>query len=140
MLSGATGQLYGNHYTWQFLCDQRDQAGNCVGGWKDHLDTSGAIEFKHMTDLFQSLPWYQLVPDSNHTLLTGGSGTYGDWDYATAPGRVRAGVAAPSHAPARCCLRGRDPGGAPGVARTRRLRADRTGRVTQPCGFGTGAL
>ena len=84
MLSGATGQLYGNHYTWQFLCDQRDQAGNCVGGWKDHLDTSGALEFKHMTDLFQSLPWYQLVPDSNHTLLTGGSGTYGDWDYATA--------------------------------------------------------
>jgi hypothetical protein len=84
MLSGATGQLYGNHYTWQFLCDQRDQAGNCVGGWKDHLDTTGAIEFKHMTDLFQSLPWYQLVPDSNHTLLTGGSGTYGDWDYATA--------------------------------------------------------
>jgi Protein of unknown function (DUF4038)/Concanavalin A-like lectin/glucanases superfamily/Putative collagen-binding domain of a collagenase len=84
MLSGATGQLYGNHYTWQFLCDQRDQAGNCVGGWKDHLDTTGAIEFKHMTDLFQSLPWYQLVPDSSHTLLIGGNGNYGDWDYATA--------------------------------------------------------
>jgi hypothetical protein len=84
MLSGATGQLYGNHYTWQFLCDQRDQAGNCVGGWKDHLDTTGAVEFKHMTDLFQSLPWYQLVPDQTHSLLTAGYGTYGDWDYATA--------------------------------------------------------
>ncbi len=30
MLSGATGQLYGNHYTWQFLPD-----------WKSHLDTPG---------------------------------------------------------------------------------------------------
>jgi Protein of unknown function (DUF4038)/Concanavalin A-like lectin/glucanases superfamily/Putative collagen-binding domain of a collagenase/Fibronectin type III domain len=85
MLSGATGQLYGNHYTWQFLCDQRDDpSGNCVGGWKEHLDTTGAEEFKHLTDLFQSLPWYQLVPDQTHSLLTGGYGTYGDWDYATA--------------------------------------------------------
>jgi hypothetical protein len=84
MLSGATGQLYGNRYTWQFLCDQRDQAGNCVGGWKDHLDTTGALEFRHLTDLFQALPWYQLVPDQSHSLLTAGYGTYGDWDYATA--------------------------------------------------------
>jgi hypothetical protein len=84
MLSGAAGQLYGNHYTWQFLCDQRDAAGNCIGGWKDHLDTTGAIELEHLTDLFQALPWYQLVPDQTHSLLTAGYGTYGDWDYATA--------------------------------------------------------
>ena len=84
LLSGATGQLYGNHDTWQFLCDQRDQAGNCVGGWKDHLDTTGTREFNYAADLFQSLPWYQLVPDQSHSLLTGGYGSYGDWDYATA--------------------------------------------------------
>ena len=54
LLSGATGQLYGNHYTWQFLCPQRDDAGNCVGGWKDQLDTPGADQMAYVKTLFES--------------------------------------------------------------------------------------
>jgi Protein of unknown function (DUF4038)/Putative collagen-binding domain of a collagenase len=80
MLSGATGQLYGNHYTWGF----QDSA------WKDHVDTPGAAQVRVMAGFFSSLPWYDLVPDQGHTLLTSGSGLaqstgrVWDSDFATA--------------------------------------------------------
>ena len=84
LLSGATGQLYGNHYTWQFICPQRDAAGNCVGGWKDQLDTPGATQMAYLDALFESRPWYALVPDQAHTIVTDGFGTFGVDDYVTA--------------------------------------------------------
>jgi hypothetical protein len=79
ILSGASGQLYGNHYTWQFLSD-----------WKDHLDTPGSEQIGYLVKLFAGRPWWQLVPDQKHKLLTSGYGTFksnGDVqsnDYATA--------------------------------------------------------
>ena len=41
-LSGAAGQLYGNKYTWPFL-----------DGWKEKLDTPGAVQMKHVQALFE---------------------------------------------------------------------------------------
>jgi hypothetical protein len=76
--SGSAGQLYGNHYTWQFI--QR---------WKEHLDTTGSREFGYMTRLLRSLPWYRLVPDTSHQVLTDGYGSFesggdsGSSDYVT---------------------------------------------------------
>ena len=84
LLSGATGQLYGNHYTWQFICPQRDDTGNCVGGWKDQLNTPGQQQMAYVNSLFESRPWYDLVPDQTHTVVTDGLGTYGTADYVTA--------------------------------------------------------
>ena len=78
-LSGATGQLYGNHYTWQF-----------VDHWQHNLDTTGAIEFGYMKEFFASRAWYNLAPDQDHTLVTAGYGTFaargslGSNDYVTA--------------------------------------------------------
>jgi Protein of unknown function (DUF4038)/Putative collagen-binding domain of a collagenase len=72
-LSGATGQLYGNRYTWQF-----------IDGWKDQLDTPGAVQMSHVTTLFEPRAWYDLVPDQNHTVVTSGFGTFGSGDYVTA--------------------------------------------------------
>jgi Protein of unknown function (DUF4038)/Putative collagen-binding domain of a collagenase len=71
-LSGATGQLYGNYYTWQF-----------VDGWKDHLDTPGAVQMAYVTALFEPRAWYDLVPDQDHTIVTSGFGTFGSDDYVT---------------------------------------------------------
>ena len=77
MLSGAAGQLYGNHYTWQF-----------TNGWRSHLDTPGSFQMGYMKALFQSRAWYSLVPDVK--VVTGGLGTYSSTgtvsanDYATA--------------------------------------------------------
>src|SRR5688572_29933135 len=45
-LSGATGQLYGVKYTWQF-----------IEGGKDQLDTPGARQMEHVTALFEPRTW-----------------------------------------------------------------------------------
>lgn len=79
LLSGAAGQLYGNRYTWPF-----------VSGWQNNLDTPGSAQMGHVKFLFASRPWYNLVPDQTHTVVTAGYGTYadsgalGDSDYLTA--------------------------------------------------------
>ena len=61
MLSGATGQVYGSHYTCRL-----DE------GWQANLDTPGAIELGYMKDLFISRKWYDLIPDQSHTIVTAG--------------------------------------------------------------------
>ena len=73
ILSGATGQLYGNHYTWQF-----------IDGWKNQLDTPGAIQMAYVKALFEPRAWYDLVPDQVHAVVTSGFGTFGSVDYVTA--------------------------------------------------------
>jgi hypothetical protein len=80
MLSGGTGQFYGNKYTWSF-----------ADGWQKNLDTPGVAQLKIWREFFETLPWWQLVPDQEHTTLTAGMGSAGDFkthvsksDYATA--------------------------------------------------------
>jgi len=79
LLSGAAGQGYGNGFTVRFL-----------SGWQTNLDTTGAKQLQYVTALFASRAWYNLVPDTNHTILTSGYGTYATSgavsanDYATA--------------------------------------------------------
>jgi len=66
MLSGGKGQFYGNRYTWSF-----------DPGWESNLDTEGVAQFMIWREFFDSLPWWDLVPDQNHTVVTGGLGNYG---------------------------------------------------------------
>jgi hypothetical protein len=66
MTSGATGQLYGSHYTWN-------------AAWKDevaHLDSPGAIQFGYVRALFEQLRWWTLVPDQRHSFVTSGYGAF----------------------------------------------------------------
>ena len=65
LLSGASGQLYGNKYTWQFIDD-----------WKDHLDTTGVTELQYVTKLLADRPWFKLIPDQRHKLVTAGFGSF----------------------------------------------------------------
>jgi hypothetical protein len=69
LLSGGAGEFYGNLYTWTFK-----------RGWQSHLDTQGAAELKIWKELFSSLPWYDLVPDQEHSVVVDGLGTRGDLD------------------------------------------------------------
>jgi hypothetical protein len=64
MTSGAAGQLYGSQY-W-----------GLKAGWQTGIDSVGASELKIMADFFQSQPWFSLVPDQSHSLVTAGYGTY----------------------------------------------------------------
>ncbi|HXQ81963.1 MAG TPA: DUF4038 domain-containing protein [Opitutaceae bacterium] len=65
MLSGATGQLYGNHYIWRFL-----------PGWRSHLDSPGVVQLGYMESLFGARKWYDLVPDQTHAFVTAGYGSF----------------------------------------------------------------
>ncbi len=79
MLSGATGQFYGNKYTWQFS-----------SGWPSYVDTIGSRQMTFVTNLFSHRRWFDLVPDTRHRLVVSGYGTYSssgdvnDNDYVTA--------------------------------------------------------
>src|SRR2546425_2101222 len=73
LLSGASGQVYGNRYTWQF-----------AQGWRDQLDTPGAVQMAYLMALFAPRRWYDLVPDQAHTLVTARLGTFDTPDYVTA--------------------------------------------------------
>ena len=67
MTSGATGLLYGSHYTWN------------DPSWTDerkHLDTTGVQQLEYMADLFKNVAWYNLVPDQTNTFVTAGYGTF----------------------------------------------------------------
>ena len=93
VLSGATGQFYGNHYTWQF-----------IDGWKDHLDTPGSVQIGYLVKLLAGRPWFQLVPDQAHMIVTSGYGKFsptgnvGSSNYVTTAG-TRNGTLAISYLP-----------------------------------------
>lgn len=72
-LSGTTGQMYGNKYTWPF-----------IEGWKEKLDTPGAAQMAYVKALFEPRRWYDLVPDQDHALVTEGWGKFGQYSYASA--------------------------------------------------------
>jgi hypothetical protein len=79
MTSGACGQMYGNGYTWPFK-----------SGWQGNLDTPGATQIGYLKQFFEARQWYRLVPDTNHTVVISGYGTFSstghvaDNDYLTA--------------------------------------------------------
>jgi hypothetical protein len=65
MTSGATGQLYGNRYTYTF-----------PSGWESHLTDPGAGEVQHVVNLFSGINWWTFSPDTTHQVVTSGYGTY----------------------------------------------------------------
>ncbi len=67
MLSGGTGQFYGNRYTWSL-----------THGWESYIDTLAVSQLTIWKDFFSSLPWQDLVPDQQHKVVTAGFGTFGD--------------------------------------------------------------
>jgi uncharacterized protein DUF4038/collagenase-like protein with putative collagen-binding domain len=75
MTSGATGQLYGNHYTWTLSGPLGDS------NWVNFLDSPGTLELPYLTSLFSSVPWWKLVPDTAHTVVTSGYGSPNPTNY-----------------------------------------------------------
>jgi len=75
MTSGATGQLYGSHYTWNAASWTEELA---------NLNSTGATEIGYMKALFTALPWYNLVPDQTNSFLKAGFGTYAAQGFVSA--------------------------------------------------------
>jgi hypothetical protein len=80
MLCGAMGHIFGNCPIWHFgsakdWCEITD--------WKAQLDYPGSVSMDYIQKLFRSRPWYLLIPDFDHKIMTDGYGQWGSPDYAT---------------------------------------------------------
>jgi hypothetical protein len=81
ILSGACGGIYGNGYVWPFGLTGGSNIsvtggeGGKAGSWKDNLTTAGVKNLQIWKAFFESLPWYDLVPDQTHVIGVAGYGT-----------------------------------------------------------------
>lgn len=64
-LAGSCGYVYGSGYVWPM-----------IDGWKDNLNTTGVSQLSYCKALLDFRPWYSLVPDQSHELVTAGYGTF----------------------------------------------------------------
>ena len=64
MLCGGAGQAYGSDL-WNF-----------PENWRDIMNYPGAWQLGHFIKLFETIPWWTLVPDVKHHAVVGG---YGEW-------------------------------------------------------------
>src|SRR5215510_7048783 len=68
LTAGAlAGHMYGSYWI-----DRFDPA------WQQHLSSQSVTELGYFKNFFTGIAFHTLVPDQNHTLLTGGYGTYND--------------------------------------------------------------
>jgi hypothetical protein len=73
VLSGACGQFLGNNPMWLFN-----------PGWQAALESIGSKDMVHLKEFFSAHPWYNLVPDQRHSVVTAGLGEFNGMDYLTA--------------------------------------------------------
>ncbi|MDA4129827.1 MAG: glycoside hydrolase family 140 protein [Thaumarchaeota archaeon] len=78
ILSGGFGHVFGNYAIWPF----GQQFGNktmwppAPGIWQEELNKLGSMSMYHWGNLFRSRPWYDLIPDQKHEVITGGLGEF----------------------------------------------------------------
>jgi hypothetical protein len=74
LLTGATGQFFGNNPIWLF-----------DPGWREAMDGQGSRSMAVLKRLFDARPWYSLVPDLDHSMVNDGQeDTGGDESLAAA--------------------------------------------------------
>jgi hypothetical protein len=73
VLCGEFGHVMGNLPIWSFS-----------PGWQAAMDLPGSEAMRHWGQLFRSLRWYDLVPDSEHRIVTAGIGEFWGNDYLSA--------------------------------------------------------
>jgi hypothetical protein len=78
-LSGASGYIYGMHFTaTAFMVSGGAPVSgynNTIPLWKSNLNSPGVIALGEFINLFNTIQWWNLVPDQNHTVGTAGYGT-----------------------------------------------------------------
>ena len=81
LLCGACGQIFGNNPIWHF-----DAPGlfDVAMSWQEALGLVGSVDMAHLKSLFDTLRWWELVPDTSGALLTGGRGKGNDRAVAAA--------------------------------------------------------
>jgi hypothetical protein len=78
LLSGASGHHFGSDRIWGFGFPV-PPAGR-RWDWRAGLESQGSREMVHVKRLFEGRRWYDLVPDQDHSVVTGGYGSFGKDD------------------------------------------------------------
>ena len=73
VLCGEFGHVMGNYPIWSF-----------GPGWQAAMESPGSTALMCWGRLFRSRPWYDLVPDQDHKVVTAGLGEFWGLDYVTA--------------------------------------------------------
>ncbi len=73
ILCGGCGQFMGNNPIWLYN-----------SSWQEAMDAQGSRDMVHVKALFASRPWYGLVPDQKHEVITAGLGEFRGLDYLAA--------------------------------------------------------
>lgn len=81
LLSGATGNVYGNNPVWYF--GSKTGLNYNTTPWQDALDSPGAQDMSHLVRLVDGIPWSTLIPDTSGAFLVSGAGASG-WTHALA--------------------------------------------------------
>jgi len=63
MTSGGAGHEFGNEHVNHF-----------DSSWQSNLDTTATLQVKYLTNLFNQIQWWTLVPEQNHQVVTAGYG------------------------------------------------------------------
>jgi hypothetical protein len=70
VFSGDAGQFYGNDEEWEYQ-----------SGWQTQLVSTAATTIPNLGKLMNARPWYNFVPDINHTVVISGYGTSSTFDW-----------------------------------------------------------
>ncbi len=75
MLTGACGQFFGNNPMWHFDGPTLFPHTNT---WQQALDSVGTRDIARLGKFFSEIPWHELVPDTQNTLIRSGAGEGAD--------------------------------------------------------------
>jgi hypothetical protein len=73
ILCGGCGHVFGNRPIWFF-----------GEGWQDALNFQGSFAMMNWGKLFNSIKWYDLIPDQKHEIVIEGLGEFNGLDYLSA--------------------------------------------------------
>ncbi|MER9028118.1 DUF4038 domain-containing protein [Mesorhizobium sp. M0674] len=73
VLSGASGQIFGNNPIWHFGGPSLWPADTT---WQQALDSPGARSMQVLHQYFSSIRWWELEPDTGNDFLIAGQGSY----------------------------------------------------------------
>ena len=81
VLCGGFGHVFGNNPIWHFSGPTLFPFDK---PWEQSLDLPGSVGMMHWGRVFRSRPWYELIPDQKHEVVTRGLGEFRGLDYLAA--------------------------------------------------------
>lgn len=83
VLCGGFGHIFGCWPIWGFG-SPRGPEGFPANQWKNALGLPGSVSMTHWGAFFRSIRWYDLVPDQDHRVVTGGLGEFNGLNFVSA--------------------------------------------------------